>query len=232
MAAPERMAGTPRARAPQFRAPARPSRPAPAAGYAAAATVPLAWVITPAMVVQADAESAMLFDVVREGTYPVGWPVVAWLVKRIAGGRCEHCGRRRRLAVHHLDRDKQNLQSWNLVALCWDTCHLWVETHISIDRDQLDLFEEDQPAWLAERLRDRKRWPLRDRAALAPIDGRSTRDAGVVAGTERACACGCGRLVRDAPDGRRRMYFSGACRQRMYVARRLQQLSLFAAPRS
>jgi len=30
-------------------------------------------------------------------------------------------------------------------------------------------------------LRDRKQWPLRDRAALAPIDGRSTRDAGVVA---------------------------------------------------
>jgi hypothetical protein len=188
-----------------------------------------AWIITASLLRQAEAESERLFDVVKEGTYPADWPHVAWLVKLIAGGRCEHCGRDGRLAVHHLDRDKLNLQHWNLVALCWDRCHLWVETHLSLDRDQLDLFGEDQPAWLAWRLHDRPRWPLRERAALAPIVDRRAGAVGTGVGAGGACACSCGRRVSDAPDGRRRLYFSPACRQRAYKARRLRQLSLFAA---
>jgi hypothetical protein len=184
-----------------------------------------AWFITEALVRQAEEESARLFDVVRGGTYPVEWPVVAWLVKLIAGGRCEHCGRSRRLSVHHLDRDKWNVQHWNLVALCWETCHLWVETHLSLERDQLDLFAEGEPPWLSWRRRDRERWPLRQRAGLAQVA--EPPRAGIGAGAGQACACGCGRRVSNASDGRRRLYFNHACRQRAYKARRLQQLPLF-----
>jgi hypothetical protein len=186
-----------------------------------------AWVITPALLRRAEVESARLFDVVREGTYPPEWPAVAWLVKAIVRGRCEHCGRRRRLAVHHLDRDKLNLQHWNLVALCWETCHLWVETHLCLDRDQLDLFGE-YPTWMAWRLHERALWPLSDRQAPVPAFDPPAELAVVTTGAGRACACGCGRWVSNrSRDGRPRQYFSAACRQRIYKERRLQQLTLF-----
>ena len=194
----------------------------------------VSWVITEELIARAEAESERLFDVVKEGTYPPEWPAVAWLAKHIAGGRCEHCGRRRRLAVHHLDRQKWNLQHWNLVALCWERCHLWVETQISLDRDQLELFGERLP-WLAWRLVDRERWPAPPAPpgparAVAPalpaaLDG--MRAAG------QPCACGCGEWVVPAPhQGRRRRYFSPACRQRVYREGRREQLSLLGRGRA
>jgi hypothetical protein len=193
--------------------------------------VEVPWAITPQLVARAEAESRRLFDVVREGTYPSEWPVVAWLVKLIAAGRCDHCGRRRRLAVHHFDRDKLNLQHWNLVALCWMRCHLWGETHLSLDRDQLDLFGDDYPAWLAWRIQDRDRWPLGRR--LAPVatthrlpDPDKTAEGG------RPCACGCGeRVTGQQRNGRPRLYFSQACRQRVYREGRRAQLSLLGQTR-
>ena len=195
------------------------------------AVLAVSWVITPDLVALAEAESVRLFEVVREGDYPPEWPACSGLVKLIAGGRCEHCGQRRRLAVHHLDRDKYNLQHWNLVALCWERCHLWAETQVSLDRDQLDLFGGVVP-WLAWRLEERRRWPVPARAPAAPNGSLPAQAVGNVAAAGQPCACGGVEWVSSLPQGRRRRYFSQACRQRVYREGRREQLSLLGPTRS
>ena len=188
------------------------------------------WVITAELVEQAELESHRLFEVIGEEGYPPEWPVAAWLLKRLAGGRCEHCGRQGRLAVHHLDRDKLNLQHWNLVALCWDRCHLWVETHVSLDRYQLELFGEPL-SWLVQRIGDRERWPRppQPAAEAGRSSGPPPRWGRLGPREERdgaACACGCGAWVPTSLRGRPRRFSSQACRQRVYRESRRDQLSL------
>ena len=41
----------------------------------------------------------------------------------LAAGRCAECGSRRRLDIHHKDRDKKNQTPENLVVLC-HRCHM------------------------------------------------------------------------------------------------------------
>jgi hypothetical protein len=124
------------------------------------------------------------------------------------------------------------MQHWNLVALCWERCHLWVEAAISLDRDQLELFGERLP-WLAWRLVDRERWPappLPPGAASPTAPALPASQGEVPAG--QPCACGCGEWVMPAPQGRPRRYFRQACRQRVYREGRREQLSLLTRRRA
>lgn len=86
--------------------------------------------------------------------YPEEWPLVAWLVKSLVDWRCEHCGAYRppgagdNLTVHHLDGRPDNLQSRNLVPLCFP-CHGLVARLVQdLDIEQLSLLGEPLfPGW-------------------------------------------------------------------------------------
>jgi hypothetical protein len=75
-------------------------------------------------------------------SYPPEWPAVAWLVKTMAGWKCERCEHEHdpdprtgfTLTVHHLDGVKVNLQLWNLAALC-QRCHLRVQHRVNFLQD-------------------------------------------------------------------------------------------------
>jgi len=60
----------------------------------------------------------------ESGIYPKEWPEVARQVKEANGWKCERCGHPNdwengyTLTVHHLDMNKDNLEPWNLAALC------------------------------------------------------------------------------------------------------------------
>lgn len=62
--------------------------------------------------------------------YPANWKKVSQTIRRVAGYRCERCGRSNGLAVHHLGigyvngraSDKHDIRRENLQALCF-TCH-------------------------------------------------------------------------------------------------------------
>jgi hypothetical protein len=93
--------------------------------------------------------------------YPPEWPAVAWLVKTIAGWRCERCGRAHTpappwvLTVHHLDGNKANLEHWNLSALC-QRCHLRIQNRV--------IFYQDWPfehsPWMARHVADYNDWAV------------------------------------------------------------------------
>ena len=113
---------------------------------------------------------------VGKGKYPLNWLGVANKVKESAGWRCECCrhprkkrnakdacdalcvhpddGKKRSLAVHHLDMRPENCEWWNLVALC-DSCHMRVQGRL--DWAQMSLSDansawgESLPRWLAVR---------------------------------------------------------------------------------
>ncbi len=100
--------------------------------------------------------------------YPHNWDEIARAVKEAADNRCVRCGhpnddpfirwsergyeasvcdifcvhprdgKQRMLTVHHLDLDKGNCESWNLVALCV-VCH-W-RIHARVDIHQLYMLE-------------------------------------------------------------------------------------------
>lgn len=59
--------------------------------------------------------------------YPDSWSAIAYQVKMKANWHCIACGdphsHSNILTVHHLDRDPQNCDLSNLVALC-QRCHL------------------------------------------------------------------------------------------------------------
>lgn len=95
--------------------------------------------------------------------YPDNWPAVALATKEAAGWRCVRCGhpheqpgqripcddkcdptrhaggklndgKQRMLTVHHLiEKDKANLNWWNLVALC-QRCHLQIQGKVKMER--------------------------------------------------------------------------------------------------
>ena len=65
--------------------------------------------------------------------YPYNWKKVTRTIRRIAGGRCEQCGKPFIDSIHHIGapyadgkpsnpRDKHDLRRENLIALCLD-CH-------------------------------------------------------------------------------------------------------------
>ena len=111
-----------------------------------------------------------------KGKYPLNWLGVANKVKENAGWRCECCrhprknrnakdacdalcvhpadGKKRSLAVHHLDMRPENCEWWNLVALC-DSCHMRVQGRL--DWAQMSMSDasaawgESLPSWLAVR---------------------------------------------------------------------------------
>jgi hypothetical protein len=104
------------------------------------------------------------------GAYPAEWPAVAWLVKTMAGWRCERCEAPhgpipRVLTVHHLDGDKDNLEHWNLAALC-QRCHLQVQNRVT--------FYQDWPfahtPWMAHHVADYNEW-ARQTPCAGPCEG-------------------------------------------------------------
>ena len=64
--------------------------------------------------------------------YPPDWPEIAERIKKKNGYRCEKCKHKHDpnngycLTVHHLDRDPQNNEEYNLVSAC-QRCHLRLE---------------------------------------------------------------------------------------------------------
>jgi hypothetical protein len=168
----------------------------------------------------------------QEG-YPEEWPWVARAIKCMAGWRCEHCGGHFPpggigedvLTVHHLDGDRGNLQSWNLIALCLRD-HAFVQRWVDLDVDQLSLFGITFP-WLEQRRAERALYPYRNGTdGEGESEGNSlnvnrTRPSGI-----EVCACGCGRTVTPSRRGQRRLYATRACRQRAYRDRHADQISL------
>lgn len=99
-------------------------------------------------------------DRTKKGDYPPEWPAVAWLVKTMAGWKCERCGRPNSgapdgfcLTVHHLDGDKSNLQNWNLAALC-AKCHLRVQNRVHFYQD----WPFEHSRWMAGHVADYNAW--------------------------------------------------------------------------
>ncbi len=97
------------------------------------------------------------------GGYPIEWPGVAWLIKTIAGWKCERCGHLHDpdprtgfvLTVHHLDGNKTNLQHWNLAALC-QKCHLRIQNRVVFQRD----WPFEHSPWMARHVHDFNEWAL------------------------------------------------------------------------
>ena len=69
--------------------------------------------------------------------YPTNWSKVSWLLRKLAGNRCEWCGSSRKLTVHHMGsmfptgkpgnrHDKHDLRRENLYVLC-NLCHRAIE---------------------------------------------------------------------------------------------------------
>lgn len=114
-----------------------------------------------------------------KGDYPPEWPAVAWLVKTIAGWKCERClhphsGTMRDgfgLTVHHLDKNKWNLEHWNLAALC-QRCHLKIEHRVNFY--QVWAFEHSR--WMAIHVADYNEWAGRRALPLLPLNEVFDRD--------------------------------------------------------
>jgi hypothetical protein len=168
--------------------------------------------------------------------YPEEWPVVALLVKVLAGWRCEHCGAQlpaggagdEALTVHHLEGPLANLMHWNLVPLCL-RCHGLVERLVVVDVVQLTLdLGADPFPWLAARRHDRQLYPFRPSAAPAPAIAGGAVETVAPASSSRVCACGCGLAIPPDTRGLPRRYLSRAHQQRAYRERRAAQRSLLA----
>ncbi|HLB36057.1 MAG TPA: hypothetical protein VJL31_05780 [Gemmatimonadales bacterium] len=119
------------------------------------------------------------------GTYPLNWSEVAYLVKCVAGWRCERCrhrhetpsrrkgcdrfcrhvrdGKQRMLTVAHLDNDRSNCARWNLAALC-QVCHLKLQTRLVMG--QVFMFEHS--VWMAWRVKAMEASRGADAAAAVP----------------------------------------------------------------
>jgi len=98
--------------------------------------------------------------VVSVSDYPDEWPAVAERVKEENSWQCERCGHEhdpdagRALTVHHLNEDKQNLERWNLAALC-QKCHLQIQNKVDWYRDTLTGVHTE---WMAEHVRAYNEW--------------------------------------------------------------------------
>lgn len=105
------------------------------------------------------------------GEYPPEWPAVAWLIKVMAGWRCERCGVPHGkaalgecLTVHHLDGVKSNLESWNLAALC-QRCHLQVQAKVQWYR----LWPWPHSDWMVPHIQQFNEWAERHGEAPFPL---------------------------------------------------------------
>ncbi len=117
----------------------------------------------------------------RTGEYPPEWPAAAWLIKTMAGWKCERCKHPHGpvpwvLTVHHLihhtgPRDKWNLEHWNLAALC-QRCHLRVQHRVLFNRD----WPFEHSAWMAVHVADYNEWALRNDQPLLSLNGVVERD--------------------------------------------------------
>jgi hypothetical protein len=167
--------------------------------------------------------------------YPEEWPVVALLVKVLAGWRCEHCGTHlphggagdEALTVHHLDGRPDNLYHWNLIALCLRD-HALVERSVHLDVDQLELLDAPLFPWLEARRRQRELYPYRPSVPVVTADSTAATPASGEEAGYRSCACGCGRPVPPSRRGEPRRYATRACQQRAYRDRLDAQGSLLA----
>jgi len=96
--------------------------------------------------------------------------------ERLPGGRqprrsASGCGRRHDaipwvLTVHHLDGDKQNLEHWNLAALC-QRCHLQIQNRVVFQRPW---YFEHTP-WMARHVEDYNEWAGRNGEPELPLNG-------------------------------------------------------------
>jgi len=75
------------------------------------------------------------------------------------------------LTVHHLDKNKANLQHWNLAALC-QRCHLKIEHRVNFY--QVWAFEHSR--WMAIHVADYNEWARPRDLPLLPLEGVVDRD--------------------------------------------------------
>lgn len=88
--------------------------------------------------------------------YPENWPEIAERIKRKNNYRCEICkhehdpGNGYCLTVHHLDRDPQNNEEYNLASAC-QRCHLRLEGHAKkLERSGNTIFSQSFFIFLEE----------------------------------------------------------------------------------
>lgn len=111
------------------------------------------------------------------GAYPPEWPAVAWMVKTIAGWRCERCDHPHdpaagfALTVHHLDGVKTNLEHWNLAPLC-QRCHLQVQNRVVFFQD----WPFEHTPWMARHVADYNEWAARNGQSPLSLVGVAERD--------------------------------------------------------
>lgn len=108
---------------------------------------------------------------VARGDYPEDWPFVAWAIKCMAGWKCERCGVPHGpipdvLTVHHLDGVKDNLESWNLCALC-QRCHLRIQHRVVFYQD----WWLPHAPWMARHVLDHNEWAARNGRPQLPLVG-------------------------------------------------------------
>ena len=122
--------------------------------------------------------------------YPAEWAGRSWMIRALAGFRCEHCGRcfplvdsaKRRLVCTISTATASNLWDWNLVPLCL-VDHGLVEREVHVDREQLAMFGSSFP-WLGPRLAARASaieaglWTPGGRRGPAAVAGGRARDPG------------------------------------------------------
>lgn len=71
--------------------------------------------------------------------YPKDWPAISRSVKDKAGWCCVRCGHKHDVAsgyvltVHHLDGIPENVEDYNLAALC-QRCHLKIQARVDMDQ--------------------------------------------------------------------------------------------------
>lgn len=111
-----------------------------------------------------------------KGDYPLEWPAAAYLIKVMAGWRCERCGVAHGpvpnvLTVHHLDGVKTNLWGWNLAALC-QRCHLRIQAKVLWDR----LWPWPHSPWMARHIEDFNAYARPRGIPTMPLVGVENRD--------------------------------------------------------
>jgi len=89
--------------------------------------------------------------------YPPDWDEIAERIKKKNKYRCEICGHKHDpqngycLTVHHLDRDPQNNEEYNLVSGC-QRCHLRLEAHAKrLEKRGETIFSQ---SWFPSKLRE------------------------------------------------------------------------------
>jgi hypothetical protein len=115
----------------------------------------------------------------KKGDYPAEWQTVAWLCKVIAGWKCERCGHPHSgtmldgfgLTVHHLDKNKRNLQHWNLASLC-QRCHLRIESRVQFYQD----WPFEHSGWMAIHVAGYNEWAAANGQQPLSLVGVAERD--------------------------------------------------------